>query len=127
MAWRRPDHDLLTPAMILHTGSHVASCRPDVSPTTRRPGGSLRRDREQLRAALPPGRRVVALREVDRMPHPVLTPGPARAGGRPSWRPARPARACFVWDRAALADVTPLRQRRPAASTVKMADELLKR
>jgi hypothetical protein len=68
------------------------------SPTTRRPGDSPRRDRQRPRMALPPGRRVVALREVGGIPHPVHTrPSPARAGGRSSRRPARPARACFGW------------------------------
>jgi hypothetical protein len=45
------------------------------SPTARRPGGSPRRDWRRSRGTLPLGRRVVALGEVDGMPHPVH-PGP---------------------------------------------------
>jgi len=59
------------------------------SPTTRRPGGSPRRVVTLPRAALPPGRRVVALREVDGMPHPAATPCAATPPQtRPSRRPA---------------------------------------
>ena len=72
-------------------------------PTTRRPGGSPRRVVSLRRAALPPGRRVVALREVDGMPHPAATtspatPPPARPSRRPAARrghePLRPQRGC---------------------------------
>ena len=41
------------------------------SPTARCSGGSPRRDRRRSHVALPPGRRVVALREVERMSHPA--------------------------------------------------------
>jgi hypothetical protein len=44
------------------------------SPTTRHPGGNLRQNRRVHRLALPPGCRVVALREVDGMPHPAHPP-----------------------------------------------------
>jgi hypothetical protein len=47
-----------------------------VSPTTRQPGGSLQQNRYVRRLALPPGCRVVALGEVEEMPHPAQ-PGPA--------------------------------------------------
>jgi hypothetical protein len=41
------------------------------SPTTWQPGGSPRRNRRVRHLALPPGWRVVALREIDGMPHPA--------------------------------------------------------
>jgi hypothetical protein len=68
------------------------------SPTTRRPGGSPRRDRQWPRVALPPGRRVVALGggRRDAPPYPHL-PSLAHADGRSSRRSARPARVCFGW------------------------------
>jgi hypothetical protein len=72
------------------------------SPTTRQPGGSPRPNRCVRRQALPPGCRVVALGEVDGMPHPAH-PGSAAAVlvARSSRRSARPARApfgsCWRW------------------------------
>ena len=41
------------------------------SPTTRQPGGSPRRNRRMRHLALLPGWRVVALQEIDGMPHPT--------------------------------------------------------
>jgi hypothetical protein len=67
------------------------------SPTTRRPGGSPRRNRQRPHVALPPGRRVVALEE-DATPCPHQ-PSSARTGDRSSWRSARPARACLLGTR----------------------------
>jgi hypothetical protein len=64
------------------------------SPTTRQPGGSPRPNRCVRRLALPPGCRVVALGEVDGMPHPAH-PGSAAAvlvAGHPGDLPARRGR-----------------------------------
>jgi hypothetical protein len=85
------------PPMILHAGRRVASRRPGVSPTTRRPGGTIPSTRRPSLPGVPPGRRVVALGEVGGMPHPHHPTDRAWRWRRPSWRPARPARACFVW------------------------------
>jgi hypothetical protein len=61
------------------------------SPTTRQPGGSPRQNWCVRRLALPPGWRVVALQEVEGMPHPG-PPDPAAAvlvAGHPGELPAR--------------------------------------
>jgi hypothetical protein len=59
MGWR--DH-----RSTLHAGAvgHLVD-----SPTTRQPGGNPQHNRCVRRLALPPGCRVVALREVEEMPH----------------------------------------------------------
>jgi hypothetical protein len=84
------------------------------SPTTRQAGGSPRRNRRVCRPALSPAWRVVALRG-GRGDAPPCPPSPAAAVlvAGPSRRSARPARAWFWLDPAALADVARLGECQP--------------
>jgi hypothetical protein len=82
------------------------------SPTTRHPGGNPRWNRCVRRLALPLGCRVVALREIDGMPHPAH-PTPAEQFLRlVSRRSARPARARSFRLTRSLGDPAKLRSRR---------------
>jgi hypothetical protein len=66
------------------------------SPTTWGPGGSPRRDRQRPHVALPPGPHVVALGEVDGIPHPVHTrPSPRWWPVIPETCP--PGEGMFAW------------------------------
>ena len=60
--------------MILHAGSRGASRRPGGARPHGGPGAALGATGGDLRVALPPGRRVVALGEADGMPHPATPP-----------------------------------------------------
>lgn len=74
----------LVPDLYRHlawTGARVASRRPGIARPRGGPGAALDVTAGERRAALPSVRRVVALREVDEMPHPGHLgdlPAPAR-------------------------------------------------
>jgi hypothetical protein len=79
------------PPMILHAGGRVASRRPGAARPHASSGAALDETAAWRCLALPPGWRVVALREVGGMPH-LAYPGPATAAlatGHPGDLPAR--------------------------------------
>jgi hypothetical protein len=82
-------------------------------PTMRLPGGSIPAHRRTSLPSLPPGSCVVALGQVDGMPHPAHPPNRAWRLCRPSRRSGPPGEGMFCVGWAAFADVAPLRQCQP--------------
>ena len=58
--------------LVNHAGARASSRRPGATRPRDGPGAALDATAGQRRAALPPGRRVVALREADGMTHPAI-------------------------------------------------------
>jgi len=97
-----PPDERLTNQLDPGTQPHVRWCGiPSTwrSPTTRRPGGSPRRHATSPQSALPAGRRVVALGEVDGMPHLPLPPtGRPRRSGTSRRPAARRGHTVCAWN-----------------------------
>jgi hypothetical protein len=83
------------------------------SPDHAAPGGSIPAHRRPGLPGLPPGSRVVALGEVGGMPHLAHPPSRSLAPVSAIPESCPPGEGMFCVDRAALADVAPLRQRWP--------------
>lgn len=91
--------------------SRVASRRPGIARPRGSPVGSIPAHRRPSFPGLPPGSRVLALGEVGGMPRPAThtEPGLALMSTIPEVCP--PGEGIFCADRAAFADVAPLRER----------------
>ncbi|MGH3845502.1 MAG: hypothetical protein ACRDS0_29350, partial [Pseudonocardiaceae bacterium] len=83
------------------------------SPTTRQPGGSPRRNRRVRHLALLPGWRVVALREVDGMPHPAHLTQPQQFLWLVIPEICPPGEGIFGWVQALLESRVPACKGRP--------------